>query len=152
MASTAKAVATARQLVDTLKQRGYTVTQSFSTVDADGNPAPTIQVGTGAAGSASAFIKVKPAAAWGKDVLGLTQNVFTPHSIQMVIENVSAAGAIPLPYANFAEIWAVLTAQGSRSELYVRANGGASVETDITTGNLKIGFEPHVQYPLMANQ
>lgn len=151
MASTAKAVATARALADILKQRGYVVTQSFSTVDSDGNPAPTIQVGAGTAGTASCFIKVRPIAAFGKDVLGLTQNVYTPHIIQMVQENVSGAGAYPLGFAKFSEIWAVLTQQGTRVELYNRANATAATETDIT-GAPTFAFEPHLQYPMMADQ
>jgi hypothetical protein len=152
MASTAKAVAMRRALADLLRQRGYTVTESFSTVDSDGNPAPTIQVGAGTAGTASCFIKLKPVAAWGKDALGLTQNVFTPHIIQMVQENVSGAGAYPLTFAKFAEIWGVLTQQGTRAELYTRANGTAAAETDITTGNLTLAFQPHLNYPLMSDQ
>jgi hypothetical protein len=127
------------------------VTEKFSTVDSDGNPAPCLQIGAGTAGTASAFIKIKPEAAWGKDVLGLTQNVFTPHIVQMVVENL-AAGTFPLTLAKLGEIWGVLTGQGTKAELYVRANASAAVETDITTGNLVLSYQPHLNYPLMANQ
>lgn len=152
MASTAKALLTARQLADLLKQRGYTVTQAFSTVDTDGNPAPTIQVGAGGAGTVSCFIKVKPVAAWGKDVLGLTQNVFTPHVLQVVQEGISGAGAYPLTFAKFGEIWALLVGQGMRSELYTVANGTAAAEAGIAAGNLSLAYQPHLNYPLMSDQ
>src|SRR3954470_4450865 len=85
MAVSYKAIALSNSVLDKLKARlngSLTAVQSF---DTDGYP--LINIGPGTAGSASFLIKIA-AASWpkGLDALGLAQNVFTPHIIQLATE------------------------------------------------------------------
>lgn len=124
MAATEKAVQIARQLAEDLGLRtGLAVVKG---VDSSGNP--TIALGTGVAGSQSAFLRCLQQSSLGTDGVGLTQRVYTPHIIQIVLETSTLANVPLLTGVNEAKVWYDTTKFGTRVELYLSANGtGPSV-------------------------
>lgn len=109
-------------------------------------------VGAGTAGSDSVFVRISAISTINKDVLGLSQNVFTPHVAQVVVEgNVTAgAGADIGTWATRLAVLGCLVAKGVKVELYVRATGNAAAAAGIT-GAPTASFEIHPQYPMMSS-
>ena len=86
MASTFKASQLAKKLKQELQLRPGLSSLTFTTgVSSDGSP--TIQIGTLATGTASAFIKIVPQD-WplAKDILGNAQNPYATHTIKLLTE------------------------------------------------------------------
>jgi hypothetical protein len=110
-------------------------------------------IGAGTAGTDSVFIRFTPIATVQKDVLGLAQQVFTPHIAQVVIEANPAggAGADVGTWATRLAIIGSLIAKGIRVELYQVSNTTAVSSAGIAAGNLQASFEIHPQYPMMAS-
>lgn len=117
-------------------------TKAFSS---DGSP--NLLIGTGSTDSDSAFVKISAVATIAKDVLGLAQNVYTPHVCQVVFETSSTGATDATRYT----LWATLALKGIRVELYEVAHGTGPSEAAILSTNLKTAFEPHAQYPGMAS-
>lgn len=135
MPATQKAVAIARQLAESLRLRtGATVTAG---VDASGNP--TILMGTGAAGSQSAFVRVKQDydPALELDGIGNVQRRYTPHVIQVVLETSTIANVALLTEDLKVKLWKEIEQFGTKIELYMSANTNAPEVSDIIAGNLK---------------
>lgn len=149
---TAKARALAAELASELKLRLPSLAISE---DNDSDSLPLIKIGDGTAGSKSALIKVAPQD-WplAKDILGLTANVFTPHTIKLVVEGnkTSGAGADVLTWAERLPILGAIVARGCRVEVYETANGNAPDATDITAANLKATFDASAVHGMIANQ
>lgn len=145
MANSYKAIALREELASDLAftLSGLARTKGF---DASGNP--TLLIGTGAAGSQSAFIRIKQLDSLNQDILGLSQNVFTPHVIQVVLEASTVANCPLLTIDNLTVVMGELMKRGVRLEVYLSANTNAPEVSDITAGNLKQTFNAHVQYPL----
>ncbi len=144
MASTAKANSLARQLKEDLALRlsALTVTQGY---DASANPQVT--VGAGTAGTQSAYIRIVPEATIQVDGLGLTQRVYTPHIIQVVLETSTIAAVSLMTEANKFLLVGELLKHGTKVELYMSANTNAVDVADITSGNL-IQTWNHLWQPL----
>jgi hypothetical protein len=151
---TAKAVSIARDIASNLRlrQTALAVTESFDT-----DLLPVITVGTNVAKAPGAQIKVVPQD-WplAKDILGLTALAFGPHKIQIVLEANAEAGDADEDDVNS---WAVLlpiigecVLRGCRVEIYNSATADSPDLADITAGNLKASFDPHVQFGMIANQ
>jgi hypothetical protein len=151
MASTARAIAWRDDLASELAKRlSLTVTKSFAS---DG--APALLVGAAAGGADGFYLKLTPVSTIAKDVLGLSQNVYTPHVAQVAFE-ADYAGATD-SVANVVTqktqltILGCLVAKGVKVEWYESATGTAPSESTIVAGNLKASFEIHPQYPGMAS-
>jgi len=127
-----KAIELALSLSASLTRRGFTVVNGF-----DANGDPTIALGTGGAGSQSAFIRCKAIASIGTDSVGNTQRSFGPHVLQVVLEASTVANCPLLTGANSLPIMGELLARGTQVELYMTANTNAVEVSDITAGNLK---------------
>ena len=147
MSNSYKAVAIRDQLASDLKLRlpALAETKGF-----DGSGNPTLLLGAGTAGSQSAFIRVKQFDSIGFDVLGLTQNVFTPHQIQLVVEMSTITDVQLLVMQTWIPLLGELFKEGCRLEVYMSPNGNAPDVADITAANLRAAFETHIQYPTMA--
>lgn len=144
MAGTAKATVFRDELASELAIRlsSPTLAKSFGT-----NGEAQLSVGSLASDSDSILVQFTGVASIQKDVLGLAQNVFTPHIAQLVIE-ASSTGAT---WKTRLGVMAACVAKGVRVELYERTHGTGPVFADITAGNLKTTFEIAAQYPLMAS-
>jgi hypothetical protein len=114
----------------------------------DSSQNPTLQLGAGTAGTQSAFIRIKPLDSINVDVLGLAQNVWTPHIVQLVLETSSVAGVQLLLMTTLGILMPALASIGARLEVYMSANGTAADASQITAANLKSTFDLQVQYPL----
>lgn len=140
----AKALSIAAEIRDELAKR-------FATVSAVG--ADAILIGTGAAGSQSATVKVIDAAAptGAVDGIGLQQRTYgTPVVVQVVVETSGSANVAVLNSLNLLTLLGSLSFRGSRIELYMSANGDDPVAAEIVAGNLKATFDPNLKYKLQA--
>ena len=119
--------------------------------DTDG--APMLSIGTLAAGSASAQIKIGSVATVNKDSLGLGQVVYSPHLFEVVTENASAINAYPLALQAQLVILASLTKLGGRTVWYsvpsAQAPTIANKALAITTGSTNV--IENLQYPGVAS-
>jgi hypothetical protein len=106
-----------------------------------------LALGAGTSDSDSVNVQIGTVDSIMKDVLGLSQNVFTPHVAKVGIE----AAATGATWATRLAVIACLVAKGVRVELYERTHGTGPAFADLTAGNLKAVFEIHPQYPLMSS-
>ncbi len=141
--TSAKATSAANQLKSDLVARGYAVVLGLDSVFN-----PTLSVGTLTTGSQGAFLRIKPLDTIMLDVLGLAQNSFTPHVVQIALEESASAGLPFLTPANFTKILGESMKTGMRVEVYMRTTGTAPAVTDITAANLLVTWDTSIQYPL----
>jgi hypothetical protein len=163
VANSYKAQAIAHELADKLKTRqALPVTESF---DTDGNP--LISLGDGASGDANFVIKVA-AVDWPlpQDILGLAQNVYTPHTIAVATE-ADYAGTVdniadPTTRAQLLPVIGQCLAMGCETRWYESAAGTAPTAGTITAGassgaafgttHLKATYAPDHYRPLISQQ
>ena len=122
--------------------------------DVNGNP--TLAIGSGAAGSQSAFVRVQPQAVAPvyvggpgpvTDALGITQNTYGPHQVQLVLESSAVAGQALMSAANVFQIVGTLISFGASTELYLSANTVAVSAAGIT--GVPASTFDSLQYPGM---
>lgn len=153
MATSAKALALAQSLADSLKKR-LTLAVSIS-VDADQNP--LIRVGTGAAGADGCLIKVAPVA-WplAKDVLGLDSPVYTPHVIKVAFEAAKAiagpAISDPVTAKTKLAVLAEAAARGTRLEWYHSDADSAPAAADMVAAKLQAAQEASPEHGVVQSQ
>lgn len=130
--------------------------------DSSGNP--TLQLGDATSEHQNASIRCLPIGTWGSDIVGLTQNDYANHVIQISAEKDvttnSAAVETVLSAANLMGVLAECLRWGTRVELYVTTANGTVTASDTTGANafanfiaagLVMSWEPHVQYPLVGS-
>lgn len=152
MASTQKAIEIRNALKDALSVRlGLTCTESF---DTDGNP--TLLIGAAAANDAGCFIRVSAESSIQKDILGLSQNVWTPHIVDVAFEgdNSTTTSVFPDQGGNtmsiLLQVLAEVVTKGAKSRVWLGPTGTApTVSTFGTAGYLKATFDS-LYYPLMS--
>lgn len=107
-------------------------------------------IGTAAAGNDNAFIRIKVQDSLQTDVLGLAQQVYTPHIAQIVFEANPAggAGADVGTWATRLAILGTLTRTGIKVEVYFSANTVAVSSAGITGAPTAV--YDNLQYPLMS--
>ena len=96
-----------------------------------------------------------PAVAPATDILGLAQDVWTPHIVQMSYEvSAAQANASYLTTANWTIIVGEMLKLGCRVEIWERTNGTAPLEANMdspyTNSTLKLVFDPDMYQPLMG--
>lgn len=111
---------------------------------------PTILLGAGTAGSQSAFIRIVPEDTIQTNSVGLTQTVYTPHKVQVVLETSTIANVALMLEANKIALFQSVLHPGAKVELYMSANANAVDEADIVSGNLKAVIYPALNFPLTA--
>jgi hypothetical protein len=105
--------------------------------DASGNPIINIDDGTPATTEQCILVRVLEQPSIGLNSLGLTQDSFGPHVIQVVAEASAASAAINrLTQANQMKLWAELLKLGTKVEVYHCPTGAAPVVGDIVAANL----------------
>lgn len=129
-----KVQATALDLADTIKQR----TGLATVVDVTGTDYSVITVGTATTGNAGATIRVQDQR--GGDATGAQQTggwnalpgsgfsnagqpVYTGSNFQIVVENISGAGAFPITLAHLIKIIGECTKRGGKTELLTVNSG-----------------------------
>jgi hypothetical protein len=134
----------ADQMVQALAQRtGLKAVKAYDT-----DLQPYIKLGTIGVGGDGAIIKFASDGAavsngilgsqlW-KNSVGLPQEVFSPHRIQVVIEQVSGAGAQPLTDAHRFQMFAELFMQGMAVDIYFTVTGDAPDLDGITGAPITI--------------
>lgn len=150
MASSFKALAIAHELADRLKVRNLgvasAVTESVDSSDSN----PTITIGTLASTNRCAYLKVKPVN-WSlfTDVLGLAQNIYTPHVVQILIEASPLGG---LTNADKLDLMAQASAMGTVVELYQTNSGGFVIADLGNAAKLVETYYPDAWHPLVSGQ
>jgi hypothetical protein len=131
-----KALAIANRIKEELTLRGVaSVSQTF---DSAQNPMVLI--------SNKALIRIKNVDSLFKDGIGLPQTVYTPHTVQLMVEAGQAWTAL-LPLIGTSVL------VGAALELWETAAGNAPDESDFAVaGNKKASFASDALYPLMAQQ
>lgn len=148
-ATSAKANVLAAELKDRLARRFSLV--SDVKFDSDGAPYVECSQGTMAAGQQAALVKVIAEQPLGVDGLGLTPRAFTPHRMQVVLETSSVANVALMTEANKLLLLGEVTHFGTKTELYLSANGNAVDPTDISSGNLKVSWDPDLKWRSMSS-
>lgn len=144
---TSKALSLREELASELLIRlsAITQTKSFGT-----NGECDLLLGAGTTTTDSVFIRIKAVASIQTDVLGLAQQVYTPHVAQILVELNATGANSPGTFATRIPVIAALVQRGVRVELYTIANGN-SVSAAGITGTPAAVFENHVQYPTMSS-
>lgn len=153
MSASTKALELAANLAANLAQRlpSFLITQS---TNSDGEA--TILIGAAAAGSEGARIRVQSAEnPLGKDVLGLTANVYSPTIVKVGFEANPAggAGADVNTLATMAPILGECFATGARVEVYASSNTDNPDDADLDDATLlKYVWNPSPLFGITANQ
>ncbi|MDE2425613.1 MAG: hypothetical protein KGO96_06865 [Elusimicrobia bacterium] len=145
----------ARQLADklTLRLSSLGVAQSN---DSNGNPVLTIGSSSWATGHQYLVIRVVMVASIQVDVLGLSQTVYTPETIQIFVEGNTAGTGSPQPstsdfnsvlsFANELAVMGEVLRYGTRVEVW---DSGSGVQPAAGSGTLKASFDDLIN-PLTA--
>jgi len=151
MAAPYKAQALANDLAEVFGRFFTTVTVTPDTTTGF-EGCPLVKIGSQAAGSQSACIRINGIALLGTDSLGATSQSFGPCVAQLVLETSSVANVPLLTGANFVSVMGVLAHSNIRTELYLCANGNTVGPEDITTGNLKTTFDANQKWKAQVSQ
>jgi hypothetical protein len=151
MASSHKATVIARQMAEDIRLRSGLA----AVVGVDSSANTTITVGTGAAGSQSAYIRIILENGWNMvnpiwpDFTSLQQRVYTPHITQVVLESSTVAGVPLMTLSNLSKLLMDITKSGTKVELYLSANTTAVSATSIAAGN-KVATLDDLFNPLLS--
>lgn len=148
-ATSAKANVLAAELKDRLARRFSLVSDVL--FDTDGAPYLNVSQGTMAAGQQAAVVKVIAEQPLGVDGLGLTPRAFTPHRMQIVLETSSIANVALMTEANKLQLVGEVTHFGTKTELYMSANGNAVDPSDISSANLKLSWDPDLKWRSLSS-
>jgi hypothetical protein len=146
MAASAKSLALLKELKDRLARR---TTLAIGDISFDTDGGGWFLIGTGAAGTQSMVVKSKQIDPVGFDGIGLAARGYSQTVMQLVLETSTIANTSLLTAANFLPLLGEVLRQGSRVELYMSANTNTVDVTDITSGNLKVTWEPDLQFRTM---
>ena len=142
MATTAKAVATARELIDLFSKE---VSASFASIAetfeaVTGNPIITLSDGTPAAGEKVIILRVRPITWTATDILGLTSQVYTPHTIDICTETNAAATPNVLTTVELLPVLAEIAKRGMLINWYQTAALTVPSAAAMIDANLKATF------------
>lgn len=140
------AMAESRELANRLTVRFSGILTVTTGLDASGFPTITINDGTPATTEQNFFIRVIEAPALGTNAFGLTQDSYNPCVIQVAMETSTVANlGFPIESNRLAVFGEVLR-MGSRTEVYLAANGTVPVVGTLIAANLKATFDD-LYYP-----
>ncbi len=133
MAATKQALVTASITAEELRLRlpTLTITEGSGT-----SGDPTITVGTPTAGGA--FVRIVAESTVQLNALGLAQQVYAPHIIQVCFEADSTLTTVAtMPTASIVQLMQALESKGMLVQVYMVADGGTPNEAALTAANLK---------------
>jgi hypothetical protein len=142
MATTAKAAAIARELVDVWQKKvATTLPVLVESLDTDGNPVITMSaIASPVAGGKVVVVRVKPMTWTAYDVIGHVSPVFAQHVIQVCTEANYAGSdngvADILTPVELLPVWAEIARRGCMMEWYVCSNTTLPSTAQMTSGNL----------------
>lgn len=135
-----KALALSRVMLDNLTLRlassGLAIAQSY---DSSGNP--VISVGPGTAGGQNAVVRIIAYPSIGTNSLGIAQDSYTPHVIQIATEASATAGVDIMTEANKLPILGESLRTGCKVELYQSANLTAPSTATMVAANLVASYD-----------
>lgn len=142
MATTAKALASHRELVDILKlQVAATLPVVTDSFDSDGNPVTTLSAdATPAAGEKVVVLRTKAIGAFGAfNSIGQVAEQFSHHVIQICTETNNQAGAVDdiLTPVQLLPVLVEIGRKGSQVEWYQTANATIPSTAAMVAANLK---------------
>lgn len=138
-----KAVVLSRELANRLTVRfGMSPSRLVREgVDTNGNPTIAIDDGTPAAGEQNVFVRLMPQPSIGLNAVGLAQDSYTPHVIQIAMEATLADAAVSLlREVHKLRLLGEALRFGPRVELYLSANGTAPDVSTLVAANLVAVF------------
>jgi hypothetical protein len=142
MATSAKAIAIARELVDVWQKKvATTLPVLVESLDTDGNPVITMSADSSPAfGEKVVVVRVKPMTWTAYDIIGHVSPVYAQHVIQVCTEaNYASTNdniADILTPVELLPIWAEIAKRACQMEWYVSANGTVPSTAQMTSGNL----------------
>lgn len=145
MATTTKALAIARELIDLwtkeLSSSFASIVQSF---DSSGNPVITLSDGGPTTGEKVAIVRISPISWTATDILGNASPMYTPHVIDLCTEANYAATtdgvADILTPTELLPLLGEIVKRGTQVRWYVSANGTVPATTQMTSGNLSASY------------
>lgn len=149
MAASAKSLSLLKELKDRMARR---TTLAVGDISFDTDGCGYFLVGAGTAGSQSMLIKSKQIDPVGYDGIGLAARGYSQTVMQIVLETSTIANTPLLTGANMVPLLGEVLRQGARTELYMSANANTIGVEDIVSGNLKVTWEPDLQYRTMDAQ
>lgn len=118
-----------------------TVVSAFSAVSGvEGAPVISVKA---SGGNVDALLRIDQVSTPAKDILGLAQNVFTPHICKLIIDSDLSK---ELHLQLLTAIGGECILHGIKLEVYTAA---AATEANLVAGNLKATFDS-IQYPLLS--
>ena len=146
MATTAKAIATARELADLwTKEVAGTLPILVQSFDSAGNPVITLSADSSpATGEKVIVVRVSPIAWTATDLLGNASQMFTPHQIEICTEaNYESTTDTVLDILSPVELLPVIAEivrRGTLVKWYVIANGTVPSTAVMIAANLKATY------------
>ncbi len=110
---------------------------------------PYLILGTNTTTTMSALVLIQGVTGFGKDILGTTQNVFTPHVVKLCFEMSTITN---VPYTTIdimLKIMGEVLKFGVQVDVYLTAN--TVMPTAASPGTLIGSFSPHIQYGQMSS-
>lgn len=144
-----KAISAARQMKEDIVLRsGLAVVDSF-----DGSGNPVLTVGTATSTNQGCTIRIKMADTVQVDGLGLTQRVFTPHIVQLIVEESGTANVGVLTSVNLSKILAELLKHAMRVDIHLVINGEnpTLASASFVAGTDKTTTIDHLWHPLTSS-
>lgn len=111
---------------------------------------PTLTVGTPASGGA--FIRLVQESTVQLNGLGLAQQVYAPHKIQVCFEfDATLTTVATMALVTIAALFSTLITKGMTLEVYAVADGGTPNEAALVAANLKSVVDPSVYFKIKSS-
>lgn len=147
MAADKQTLVTSSQIAEELRLRLPSVTITEG-VGSSGDP--TITFGTPA--TDGAFIRLVQESTVQLNALGLAQQVYAPHKIQVAFEFDSVLTTVAtMPLVNISALMSTLITKGMTLEVYAVASGGTPNEAALVAANLKSTIDPSIYFKIKSS-
>jgi hypothetical protein len=151
MPATQKQVVLLDAIAEELSRRLPAITSQTKGQDSQQNP--QLVLGAGTAGAAGCYIRIIQQPWTAKNVLGLTNDVYTPHVVQVVFEAnpTPGAGADINSLATLSTVIAVCARKNTALEIFQETTGAAPGEADCVAGKLQVRLDATIEHGILTN-